>query len=91
MNKTNNYSPKVAERTVRRVLEARKDQPSLWAAAESIGPKIGGSAVTLHARVRKHNVDTGIREGFQSGKLSRLLSLITGGGQRFRRSRRPTG
>ncbi|TXH88483.1 MAG: IS3 family transposase, partial [Rhodoferax sp.] len=48
MNKSNKYSPEVKERAVRLVQEARKDYPSQWAAVESIAPKIGCAAVTLH-------------------------------------------
>ena len=48
MSKTNQYSPEVRERAVRLVQEARKEYPSLWSAIESIAPKIGCSAQTLH-------------------------------------------
>lgn len=48
MNKNTKYSPEVEERAVRLEEEVRKDCPSLWSAVESIAPKIGGAAVTLH-------------------------------------------
>ena len=41
MNKSNKFSPKVRERAVRMVQEHRGKYPSLWAAIESIAPKIG--------------------------------------------------
>ena len=63
MSKTNRYSPKVRERTVRLVEEARKDYPSLCLAIESIAPKIGCATVTLHEWVEKHEIDTGMRDG----------------------------
>ena len=41
MTKSNKFSPEVRERAVRMVQEHRGDYPSLWAAVESIAPKIG--------------------------------------------------
>ncbi|WP_228895985.1 hypothetical protein [Acidovorax sp. Leaf73] len=40
MKKTNKFSPEVRERAVRMVREQRGEYPSLWAAIESIAPKI---------------------------------------------------
>ena len=51
------------ERAVRMVLEQRGEYPLLWAAIESIAPKIGCVPQTLHEWVRKHEIDTGLREG----------------------------
>ena len=39
--KPNKFSPEVRERAVRMVQEHRGEYPSLWAAIESIAPKIG--------------------------------------------------
>ena len=47
MKKTNKFSPEVRERSVRMVLDHRGEYPSLWAAIESIAPKIGCVAPTL--------------------------------------------
>jgi transposase-like protein len=56
-------SPEVRERAVRMVQEPRGEHPSLWAAIESIAPKIGCVPQTLHEWVRKHEIDTGLRDG----------------------------
>ena len=47
-NKSNRFSPEVRERAVRMVQEHRGEYPSLWACIESIAPKIGCVAQTLH-------------------------------------------
>ena len=41
MNKSNKFSPEVRERAVRMVQVHRGEYPFLWAAVESIAPKIG--------------------------------------------------
>lgn len=43
MNKLPKFSPEVRERAVRMVREHREEYPSLWAAVESLAPKIGVS------------------------------------------------
>lgn len=75
MNKTNKYSPEVRERAVRLVQEARKDYPSLWSAIESIAPKIGCAAVTLHEWIKKHEIDTGMRDGVTTAERDRIEAL----------------
>ncbi len=60
---TPKYSPEVRERAVRMVQEHRSEYPSLWAAIESIAPKIGCVPQTLHEWVRKYEIDTGMRDG----------------------------
>ena len=75
MSKTNKYSPEVRERAVRLVEEARKDYPSLWAAIESTAPKIGCAAVTLNEWVKKHEIDTGVRDGVTSAERERIKAL----------------
>lgn len=62
-NNANKFSPEVRERAVRLVQEHRSDYPSLWVAVESIAPKIGRSAQTLLTWVKRHEVDSGQREG----------------------------
>ena len=39
--KSNRFSPEMRERAVRMVQEHRGEYPSLWAAIESIAPKVG--------------------------------------------------
>jgi len=75
MNKANKYSPEVRERAVRLVQVHRSEYRSLWAAIESIAPKIGCSANTLHEWVRKQQVDTGQREGIPSAERERVKAL----------------
>ena len=76
IKKTNpKYSPEVRERAVRMVLEHRGEYPSLWAAIESIAPKIGCVPQTLHEWVRKHEIDTGLRDGVTSDERERLKAL----------------
>jgi len=75
MNKSNKYSPEVKERAVRMVQEHRSDYPSLWATVESIAPKIGCSVHTLLEWVRKHEIDTGLRDGVTSEERERIKAL----------------
>ena len=75
MKESNKFSPEVRERAVRMVQEHRGEYPSLWAAIESIAPKIGGVPQTLHEWVRKHEIDTGLRDGITSEERDRIKPL----------------
>ena len=75
MNKSNKYSPEVKERAVRLVQEHRSEYPSLWATIESIAPKIGCAPLTLHDWVKKHEIDTGLRDGVTSEERERIKAL----------------
>jgi transposase len=75
MKKQNKFSPEVRERAVRMVLEHRAEYPSLWATIESIAPKIGCVPQTLNDWVRKHEVDTGTRDGVTSAERERVKEL----------------
>ena len=77
MNKksTPKYSPEVKERAVRLVQEHREEYASLWSAIESIAPKIGCSSHTLLEWVRKHEIDTGLRDGITSKERERIKAL----------------
>ncbi len=75
MTKTKKFSPEVRERAVRMVLEHRGEYPSLWAAAESIAPKIGCVPHTLYEWVKRHEVDTGKREGVTTAEKDRVKEL----------------
>jgi transposase-like protein len=75
MNKTTEFSPEVREHALRMVLEARSEYPSLWATIESIAPKIGCVAQTLHDWVRKHESETGTRDGVTQAERDRIKDL----------------
>lgn len=57
------------------MLEHRGEYPSLWAAIESIAPKIGCVPQTLNEWVRKHQVNAGERAGTTSGEQQRIKDL----------------
>jgi transposase-like protein len=75
MSKSNRFSPEVRERAVRLVQEHRGEYPSLWAAIESIAPKIGCVPQTLHEWVRKQEVDSGVRDGVSTDERERIKAL----------------
>jgi transposase len=75
MNKPKKFSPEVRERAVRMVLEHRGEYPSLWAAVDSIAPKIGCVPQTLLDWVKRHEVDSGQRDGLTSSERDRLKQL----------------
>lgn len=75
MKKSNKFSPEVRERAVRMVQEHRGEYPSLWAAIESMAPKIGCVPQTLNEWVRKHEVDAGARPGVTSDERERVKAL----------------
>jgi transposase len=72
MSNWNKFSPEVRERAVRMVHEPRGEYPSLWAAIESIAPKIGCVPQTLHEWVNRVEVDTGVREGVTTSEAQRM-------------------
>ena len=75
MNKSNKFSPEIRERAVRMVLEHRGEYPSLWAAVESIAPKIGCVAQTLLTWVKQHEIDAGVRDGVTTADAKRVKDL----------------
>lgn len=75
MNKSNKFSPEVRERAVRMVQEHRGEYPSLWAAIESIAPKIGCVPQTLNEWVKRDEVDSGSRPGITTTDMQRLKEL----------------
>jgi transposase len=75
MNKSNKFSPEVRERAVRIVQEHRGEYPSLWAAVESIAPKIGCVPQTLLEWVKREEVDAGTRSGVTSSEAQRIKDL----------------
>ena len=75
MNKSNKFSPEVRERAVRMVQEHRGEYPSLWAAIESIAPKIGCVPQTLNEWVKREEVDSGARAGTTTSEYERVKAL----------------
>lgn len=75
MNKSNKFSPEVRERAVRMVQEHRAEYPSLWAAIESIAPKIGCVPQTLHDWVKRAEIDAGLRAGTTTSDARRIKEL----------------
>jgi transposase len=75
MNKSNKFSPEVRERAVRMVQEHRGEYPSLWAAVESIAPKIGCVPQTLLEWVKRDEVDSGSRDGLSTSERERIKDL----------------
>jgi transposase len=73
--KSNRFSPEMRERAVRMVQEHRGEYPSLWAAIESIAPKIGCVPQTLNEWVRRAEVDSGVRDGVTSDEREQLKAL----------------
>ena len=75
MKKSNKFSPEVRERAVRMVQEHRGAYPSLWAAVESIAPKIGCVPQTLLEWVKRQEVDCGVRDGVTTAEAQRVKEL----------------
>ncbi len=75
MNKSTKSSPEVRERAVRMVQEHRGQYPSLWAAVESIAPKIGCVPQTLLGCVQRHEIDNGVRAGVTTAETQRVKEL----------------
>ena len=55
--------------------EHRGEYPSLWAAVESIAPKIGCVPQTLLEWVKRLEVDTGLRDGVTTAEAQRVKEL----------------
>jgi len=75
MNKSNRFSPESRERAVRMVQEQRGEYPSLWAAVESIAPKISCVPQTLLVWVKRREIDSGEREGVTTTETERVKEL----------------
>ena len=73
--KSNRFSPEVKERAVRLVQEQRGQHNSLWAAVESMAPKIGCSSDTLLEWVKRAEIDAGLRDGTTSSDAQRIKEL----------------
>jgi transposase len=75
MKKSNKFSPEMRERAVRMVLEHRGEYESLWAAIESIAPKVGCVPQTLLTWVKRVEIDSGKREGVTTSEAQRVKDL----------------
>ncbi len=75
MKKSSKFSPEVRERAVRMVQEHRGEYPSMWAAIESIAPKIGCVPQTLLEWVKQAEVDAGARPGVATAEAQRIKDL----------------
>ena len=75
MKKSNKFSPEVRERAVRMVQEHRGEYPSLWAAIESIAPKIGCVPQTLLDWVKQAEIDAPARPGVSTTEAQRIKDL----------------
>jgi len=75
MKKSNKFSPEARERAVRMVQEHRGEYPSLWAAVESMAPKIGCVPQTLLGWVQRQEIDSGVRAGVTTAEAQRVKEL----------------
>jgi transposase-like protein len=75
MNESKKFSPEIRERAVRMVQEHRGEYPSLWAAIESIAPKIGCVPQTLLDWVKRAEIDAGSRPGTTTTEMQRIKDL----------------
>ena len=75
MKKSTKFSPEVRERAVRMVPEVRPEYSSQWAAIQAIAPKIGCTTQTLCNWVRRHERDTGQRDGVSTAEARHIKEL----------------
>jgi transposase-like protein len=69
------YPSEQRERATRMVLERIDDYPSVWAAAQALGPKLGIGVETLRKWVVQAQVDQGQRQGPTSEELAEIKRL----------------
>jgi len=69
------YSPEVKERAVRMVIEHLNEHESEWSTIRSVASKIGCTAETLRAWIRRQQQDDGLRDGLTSTDRNRLKAL----------------
>lgn len=77
MTKSNKLSPRSASVRCVWCSSIGVSTPSqwVWAAIESIAPKIGCEPQTLHEWVKLHEIDSGTRDGVTTSALLRLKKL----------------
>src|SRR5450756_2782947 len=69
------YPSEQRDRATRMVLDRLKDYPSVWAAAQGLGPKLGVGPETLRKWVVQAQVDQGQRPGPSSEELAEIKRL----------------
>ena len=69
------FSPELRERAVRLVYEQRKEYASQWATIESVAGKVGCSPQTLDNWIKRHEIDTGLKDGVTSDERDRIKAL----------------
>ena len=75
MKKQSKFSPELAERAVRMVIESRDQHQSEWATLVSIAGKVSCTAETLRRWVRQHQTDAGQRAGVTTAEQKRIKDL----------------
>lgn len=75
MGRPTRYPQEVRERSVRMVIEHRKEYPSEWAAVSSIAGKFGMTPETLRQWLRRAEIDGGQRLGITSEERERIRML----------------
>jgi transposase len=72
---TNKFSPEVRARAVGMVFDHEKDYASRWATMVSIAAKIGCTASTLNAWVKRADVDVGRKPRVTSDMAEKMKAL----------------
>lgn len=75
MSSQRRFSPEVRKRAVRLVQEHRGEYLSLWAAVESLEPKIGCVPATLPNWVKRSEIDSGTPDGTSLNERERMKAL----------------
>jgi len=69
------YPAEVHDRAVRMALDRLNDYPSMWAACQTLAPKLNIGAETLRKWIVQAQVDTGDRVGPTSQELDEIRKL----------------
>lgn len=75
INESKKFSSEVRECAVRLVQEHRREYPSLWAAVESIAPKVRYVAQTLLEWAKRAEIEAGSRPGVAVAGTQRIKDL----------------